>query len=49
MMTTDIDFLKVLVAGMRSAFNEAGVEIIAITDTGWRLEKQFSDLEKLIQ
>jgi ribose transport system substrate-binding protein len=49
MMTMDIDFSKVLVAGMKSAFKEAGVEIIAITDAGWRPEKQISDLENLIQ
>lgn len=49
MQTMDIDFSKVLVAGMQSAFKEAGVEVIAITDAGWRPEKQISDLENLIQ
>ena len=49
MMTMDIDFSKVLVAGMRSAFKEAGVEIISITDAGWRPEKQINDLENLVQ
>ena len=49
MQTMDIDFSKVLVAGMQSAFKETGVEVIAITDAGWRPEKQISDLENLIQ
>lgn len=49
MQTMDIDFSKVLVAGMKSAFDEAGVEVIAITDAGWKPEKQIADIENLIQ
>jgi ribose transport system substrate-binding protein len=49
MQTMDIDFSKVLVAGMQSAFDEAGVEVIAITDAGWKPEKQIADIENLIQ
>ena len=49
MQTMDIDFSKVLVAGMRSALEEAGVEVIATTDAGWKPEKQISDIENLIQ
>ncbi|OCX60532.1 sugar ABC transporter substrate-binding protein [Thioclava sp. SK-1] len=49
MMTMDIDFSKVLVAGMLAAFEEGGVEVIAITDASWKPEKQINDIENLIQ
>ncbi|MBN7807841.1 MULTISPECIES: substrate-binding domain-containing protein [Agrobacterium] len=49
MMTMDIDFSKVLVAGMMEALKEGGVEVVGVTDASWKPEKQISDVENLIQ
>jgi len=42
------DWSNAQVAGLRSEFNMLGIQVIAVTDAGFKPEKQVSDLETVL-
>lgn len=42
------DWSQAQIAGLRAQFAEMGVEVIAVTDAGFRAEKQVADLETIM-
>jgi ribose transport system substrate-binding protein len=42
---TQSDWSQAQVAGLRSQFDKMGIEVIAITDAGFRFQKQVADIE----
>ena len=42
------DWSQAQVAGLKSQFDKMGIEIIAITDAGFKAEKQVADIETVL-
>ena len=49
MQTADIDYTTILVRAMKRTFAENNVEVVAVTDGGWNVTKQQTDIQNMIQ
>lgn len=49
MQTMDIDYSTILVRAMKRTFSEYGVDVLSVTDGGWNVTKQQTDIQNLIQ
>jgi ribose transport system substrate-binding protein len=45
---TRSDWSQAQVAGLRSQFDKMGIEVIAVTDAGFRFQKQVADIEAVV-
>jgi ribose transport system substrate-binding protein len=49
MHSTQADWSTLQVNGMKKSLNEAGVEVVGVTDANWSVEKQMGHIDDMIQ